>query len=54
MYTTGVVLGATTTGAAVAAAVLPNTGVGTSLVAVAVASLVGLLIWGAVYTRTNK
>lgn len=52
MYSNGTVLGATT-GAAVAATVLPNTG-SNSVVGLALALAVGLITWGVVYSRANS
>lgn len=40
-----------TTGAVV---MLPNTGVGTSIIAIAVSVLVGMIIWGVTHARVNR
>ena len=53
MSGTGQVLGATTSSAATAAVVLPNTG-GNVFVTLAIAMLAGLLVWGSLYAYANK
>jgi LPXTG-motif cell wall-anchored protein len=54
MYTEGGVLGATVAAPVVAAAALPNTGSSEMIIAVAVAVVAGLLVWGRVYARNNR
>lgn len=53
MSGTGQVLGATTSSAATAAVVLPNTG-GNMVVTLAVSMVAGLLAWGALYAYANR
>jgi len=50
------VLGVVTPVAATAATavVLPNTGVGSNIVTVAIAVVVGLVTWGVTYNRVNR
>lgn len=52
MYTLGdatpVVAGATT------AVVLPNTGIASNVVSLAIAVVVGMVVWGVLYARANR
>lgn len=52
MYTLGeatpVVAGVTT------AIILPNTGVASSVVSLAIAVVVGMVVWGVLYARANR
>jgi len=52
----GQVLGAVTpvVAAATTAVVLPNTGVASNVVTLAIAVFVGLLTWGVTYARANR
>jgi LPXTG-motif cell wall-anchored protein len=52
MYNSGRVLGAASA-PVVAATVLPNTGTGETMIALAVAVLAGLLVWGRIYAKNN-
>jgi len=47
----GVATPIVTTGAVI---LLPNTGSGTGLIAIAVSVLAGMVIWGVSYARTNR
>ena len=52
MYTLGIatpVVSAVTT-----AVVLPNTGVASNTVSIAIAVIVGLIVWGVAYARANR
>lgn len=40
--------------AVVTAVVLPNTGVASNVVSLALAVVVGMVVWGVMYARTNR